>query len=230
MSSTVTLPELGPALGRLVHPGSPMGIDGALAPVRLGLVTRLLVAAGKAREALAAGNEPDARRLLSPAVWAAEWNRASEEAATRLIQQLDRRITAAAVSARMPEWRAERHRVRPEEHRAIHARLGAGAGAMLRAAAELEHVTGDEWSTQVLATARRLESAWAGLQEAAARELAGWESDIQSVAAWRRARWPLWTVTAVVLSVALWAGLVLGGFLPVPRVLLPVADILWGHL
>ncbi|HEX5004704.1 MAG TPA: hypothetical protein VFV65_05270 [Gemmatimonadales bacterium] len=230
MSAAVTLPELGPALGRLVHPAAPEGIDALLAPVRLSLVTRLLGAAGEARAALDAGSNSAARAALAPAAWAAMWDAATEEAAAAVIGQLDQRITAAAVTARMPEWRVERHRVTPEEHRAIHARLGASAGAMLRAAAELEHASGPAWSAQVLATARRMESAWSGLSAAATWELAEWEADIAAIAAWRRARWPLWTATAVVYGVALWAGLMLGGYLRIPAALRPVAELLWRHL
>jgi len=221
------LPELGPALGRLVHPAAATGIDALLAPVRLSLVTRMLTAAGTARRALGEGDGSAARAALAPAVWAALWDTAAEEAATLLIRRVDDRITAAAVSARMPEWRAERQRVTPSEHRAVHARLGAGAGAMLRAAGELEQVGDAGWAAQVLATARRMESAWTALTTAAERELAGWEPDIQSVATWRRARWPLWTFTAVVLVIALLAGLVLGGFLPVPGPLYPLAEFWW---
>lgn len=230
MSETVTLPELGPALGRLVHPAVSGGrVERLLAPVRLALVTRLLGAAGQARAALAAGDGPAARAALAPATWAALWDAAAEEAAALLRRQLDERIAAAAASARMPARQAERHRVTPAEHRAIHARLGAGAGALLRAAAELERVPGPAWAAQALATARRMESAWLGLAAAAEREWAEWEADIQSIAAWRRARWPLWAVTAVVLGLALWAGLLLGGYLPVPAVLSPVAEFWWGR-
>lgn len=229
VSPSVGLPELGPALGRLVHPGSAGGIDLLLAPVRLSLVTRLLAAAGQARGALAAGDAAAARQALAPAAWAALWDRAAEEAAAQLIRRLDDRITAAAVAARMPAWRVDRHRVTAAEHRAIHARLGAGAGALLRAAGELEHVAAPQWGPQVLATTRRLESAWSALTAAAERELAEWEPDIESVASWRRARWPLWTFTAVLLGAALWAGLVLGGYLPVPALLAPVADMVWGR-
>ncbi len=223
----VVLPELGPALGRLVHPAAAVGIDALLAPVRLALVTRLLAAAGTARVALRAGEASAAAAALAPAVWADLWDTAAEEAATLLIQRVDDRITAAAVTARMPARRADRQRVTPSEHRAIHARLGAGAGAMLRTAGELGQVTGAAWSEQVLATARRMESAWAALTAAAERELAEWEPDIQLVAAWRRARWPLWTFTVVVLAVALYAGLMLGGFLPVPGPLYPLAELWW---
>jgi hypothetical protein len=226
----LSLPELGPALGRLVHPVSPGGPDLLLGSVRLGLVTRLLEAAGQARAALAGGDGVKARAALAPAVWAALWDQAAEEAAGVLIGKVDARITAAAVAARMPEWRLERHRITPAEHRAIHARLGAGAGALLREAGELEHTTVDQWGHQALATARRLESAWSALISAAERELAEWEPDIELVASWRRARWPLWTFTGVVLAVALWAGLLLGGFLPVPSVLMPMAEMLWGRL
>jgi hypothetical protein len=229
VSLSVGLPELGPALGRLVHPGSAGGIDLLLVPVRLSLVTRLLVAAGRARDALAAGDQVAARQALGPSVWAALWDTAAEEAAAQLIRQLDDRITAAAVAVRMPAWRADRHRVTAAEHRAIHARLGAGAGALLRAAGEIERAAGPQWGQQVLATTRRLESAWSALTAAAERELAEWQPDIETVASWRRARWPLWTFTVVVLGTALWAGLVIGGYLPVPAVLAPVAEMVWGR-
>ena len=230
VTDRVTLPELGPALGRLVHPAAAgSAVDRMLAPVRLALVTRLLGAAGDARAALAAGDNAGARAAMGPAVWASLWDGAAEQAAALLTRQLDDRIAAAAESARMPARRAERHRVTTAEHRAIHARLGAGAGALLRAAAELEHAAGAQWPERVLATARRLESAWASLTAAAERELAEWDADVRSVAAWRRARWPLWTLTAVVMAAALWAGLVLGGYLTVPAPLLPAAEYFWGR-
>lgn len=230
MRVTSTLPELGPALGRLVHPAAPGGSDRLLATVRLALVTRLLGAAGRARAALAADDEGAARDALAPAVWAASWDQAAEEAAAVLIAQVEARITSAAVAARMPAWRLDRHRITPAEHRAIHARLGAGAGALLRSAAELEDATGEQWGQRVLATARRVEGAWAALIAAAERELVEWEPDIELVATWRRARWPLWTATGVVLALALWAGLLLGGYLPVPDLLRPMAEMLWGRI
>ncbi|MEZ4413078.1 MAG: hypothetical protein R2910_08860 [Gemmatimonadales bacterium] len=230
MTRGPSLPELGPAMGRLVHPAAAGGTEALLATVRIALVTRLLDAAGRARASLASGDQSAAREALAPAVWAASWDQAAEEAAAVVIGKLEARITSAAVAARMPAWRLERHRVTPAEHRAIHARLGAGAGALLRASAELEHVSDAQWGEQVLATARRVESAWAALITAADRELAEWEPDIELVAAWRRARWPLWTATGVVLAVALWAGLLLGGYLPVPELLRPIVETLWGQL
>jgi hypothetical protein len=230
VNASSDLPELGPALGRLVHPPAARGVDRLLAPARLSLVTELLAAAGSAREALADGDGTAAQEALSLAAWARLWDAAAEDAAELVRRRLDERIMAAAATARMPARMIERRRVTPVEHRAIHARLGASAGAMLRAAAELEDTAGPAWSEQVLATARRLESAWAGLTAAAERELAEWEPDIQAVEAWRRAQWPLWAVTAMVAGVALWVGLVLGGYLPVPAALLPAAEFLWGHM
>lgn len=227
---TSSLPELGPALGRLVHPASADGTELLLAAVRLALVTRLLEAAGRARDSLATGDEAAAREALAPTVWAALWDEAAEEAAALLIAKVEAGITSAAVAARMPAWRLDRHRVTPAEHRAIHARLGAGAGALLRAATELGQATDAQWGQQVLATARRLEAAWSALIVAADRELAEWEPDIELVASWRRARWPLWTLTGLVLTIALWAGLLLGGYLPIPALLRPMAEMLWGQM
>lgn len=230
MSDRATLPELGPALGRLVHPASASPVDRLLAPVRLLLVTRLLEAAGEARRALQGGREPAARAALSPGAWAALWDAAAEQAAAILIRRLDERLLGAAAAARMPAWRADRHRVTDAEHRGIHARLGAGAGALLRSAGELDRAPGPEWAEQVLGTTRRLETAWSALTAAAARELAEWEADIEAVAAWRRPQWPLWTITGAVFAVAVWSGLVLGGYLPVPALLRPAAELVWGRL
>lgn len=231
MSVGVTLPELGPALGRLVHPpGEGDEVDQFLAPVRLALVTAVLGAAGTARVALAAGDLAGARAALGPAAWASEWDRAAEAAARLVILRLDDQLARAAAEARMPPRRAARLRITEAEHRAIHARLGAGAGALLRAAAQLDALEGPSWAAGVSATARRVESAWTALRAAAGRELADWEPELREVAGWRRPSWPLWAVTAGVLGVALWAGLVLGGYLPVPGALRPVAEYLWSRM
>ena len=229
MREMVALPEFGPALGRLVLSGEAGGATGLLAPVRIALVTRLLSAAGHARTALAAGDESSARAALRPPVWAALWDQAAEESAALLTTQVDGRIIAAAASARMPAWRVERHRVTPEEHRAMHARLGAVAGEFLRAAAILDGLHGEAWAAQALATVRRLESAWGQLVTVAERELADWEADVQAVAAWRRTRWPLWVFSGGVLAVATWLGLILGGYLPVPGPLRPLVEFWWAR-
>ena len=227
VKDTLPLPEFGPALGRLVLPGKPGGAAGLLAPVRIALVTRLLSAAGEARQALADGDEMAARAALRPSIWTALWDQAAEESAALLTAQVDARITRAAALARMPAWRAERYRVTPQEHRAMHARLGAVAGALLRAAAGLDDTSGEAWAAQALATVRRLESAWSDHVAIAERELADWEADIQAVSAWRRARWPLWVFSATVLAAATWLGLVLGGYLAVPNFLRPLAEFWW---
>jgi len=223
----VELPEFGPALGRLVLPAEAGGVPGLLAPVRIALVTRLLTAAGAARQALAVGDDAAARAALSLSGWTALWDHAAEESAALLTDEVNARIEAAAVVARMPARRVERLRVTPQEHRAMHARLGAVAGALLREASGIDGSPEAAWSGQVLATVRRLESAWSGLVTVAERELAEWEPDVQAVAAWRRARWPLWVVSGAILTAALWLGFVLGGYLPVPEFLRPLAEFWW---
>jgi hypothetical protein len=50
------------------------------------------------------------------------------------------------------------------------------------------------------------------------------------VRSWRRPTWPLWLVTALVLAAAIWLGLVLGGYIPVPDPLRGLAEWWWARL
>jgi len=88
---------------------------------------------------------------------------------------------------------------------------------------------GEAWRSSLVAVARRVESAWLALEAAAAREEAGWEEDVVQVRAWRRTVWPLWLLTAVVTGAAVYLGLALGGFLPLPRILEPFAEWWWAR-
>jgi ferric-dicitrate binding protein FerR (iron transport regulator) len=78
-------------------------------------------------------------------------------------------------------------------------------------------------------TARRLESAWQALTEAAQREQERWKAEIDRVRGWRRSVWPLWAITAAVLLVLTYLGLVLGGYIPGPRFLQGLADFWWSR-
>jgi hypothetical protein len=221
-----TLPELGPSLGRLVlPPTSPAATP--LAPIRLALVTGLFDAAGQARSALAAGSMAEARGGLAPAVWSELWGRAAEDATTAVVNVLESRLNAAAAESRMPMRMRERLRITEAERRAIHARLGGGGTAMLREAELLPRADDAAWVERVGAATRRVESAWLALEAAAARELADWEPEISAARSWRRPTWPLWAVTVAVVALATWAGLLLGGYLPVPGPLRPFVEFWW---
>jgi hypothetical protein len=78
--------------------------------------------------------------------------------------------------------------------------------------------------------ARRLESAWLALTEAAKTEQQRWRSEIEWVRLWQRPRWVLWLISALVLALLTYLGLVLGGYLPVPGLLTGVAEFWWNRL
>lgn len=221
-----TLPELGPSLGRLVLPPASPASE-PLAPIRLALVTGLFDAAGLARTALTAESVAVARAGLAPAVWSGLWDRAVEDATTAVANALESRLNAAAAESRMPMRMRERLRITEAERRAIHARLGGGGTAMLREAELLPEADDAAWVERVGAAARRVESAWLALEAAAAHELAEWEPEIAAARSWRRPTWLLWAVSIALVAVATWAGLLLGGYVPVPGPLRPLVEFWW---
>jgi hypothetical protein len=226
--TAATLPELGPSLGRLVLPPASPAAE-PLAPIRLTLVTGLFDAAGEARTALAAGSLAEARAGLAPAVWSGLWDRAVEQATAAVVNALESRLSAAAAESRMPMRMRDRLRITGAERRAIHARLGGGGTTMLREAELLPAADDAAWVERVAATARRVESAWLALEAAAAHELADWEPEIAAARSWRRPTWPLWAVTMACAALATWAGLLLGGYLPVPGPLRPLVEFWWSR-
>jgi hypothetical protein len=50
------------------------------------------------------------------------------------------------------------------------------------------------------------------------------------VRAWHRPTWLVWLVSVVVLGAAVYLGLVLGGYLPVPAALSGLAAFVWSWL
>nr|MBA2626717.1 hypothetical protein [Gemmatimonadales bacterium] len=84
-----------------------------------------------------------------------------------------------------------------------------------------------QWHDALGAVSRKLEASWLGLEGAADEEERAWASAIERVRTWRRPQWPLWIITAILLGSAAYLGLVLGGFVPVPAVLAPMANYWW---
>ncbi len=218
------VPELGPALGRLTaRPGvaaGPIPLD----DLRLQLVTVVFEHAATARAFM---DDPAAASALNRAVWLGAWEDTVAAVAARLGDYIDRELAAAAAESRLPRKQRERLPLAESDRRAIAGRLGAGSLPFFRSLDALDRTipaasaTGSraeagvkEWREALLAVARRLESAWIGLEEAAGREPATWASAIEQVRAWRRPTWPVWTATAVLLLAAAYVGLVFGGYLP----------------
>ncbi|HEU4828697.1 MAG TPA: hypothetical protein VFT04_05840 [Gemmatimonadales bacterium] len=232
------VPELGPLLGRLSVPRGPASGIVPLDDIRLKLVSELFDLAGAAREFAAEGDIPGAVQSLNRQGWLAAWERAVEAAAARVSGRISARIESAAAEVHLPGKKLARIRLTDEERRGIEVRLGSGGSFLIEALDELEAtvreasrkpVPASRWRAALSGVARRLESAWLALEEAAAREEASWQQDVAEIRRWRRPRWPLWVITLAVLGAAIYLGAVLGGLTPAPDPLRPLAEWWWAR-
>jgi hypothetical protein len=242
-----TVPELGPALGRLADPPSLVSDTGALGitleDIRLNLVSGIFDTAGAARSFMAAGDRAGAIASLGRVAWLDRWERAVAAAARRITDTVNERLTAASSESRLPERRLGPILLTPEDERAIASRLGSGGAGFVAALDALEQTVPaatasgararqgqEDWQVALATVARRLESAWLALTESSRREQERWSQEIRRVREWRRPTWPLWLITLVLLAVLGYLGLVLGGYLPVPGPMRGVADYFWSRL
>jgi hypothetical protein len=241
------VPELGPSLGRLVDPPltrSDRGsLDLVLDDIRLDLVTGIFELAGAARSFAASGDRQGAIASLSRVAWLDLWERAVAAAAERLGEVVNTKLGEAAIESRLPARKLEALRLKTEDVRAITSRLGSGGAGFVSALDALEQtVPGasasgtrgrageEEWQRALAAAARRLESAWLALAAGARAEQDRWKAEIDGARAWRRPTRLLWLISGSVLAAATYLGLVLGGYLPVPPLLRPLAEFWWSHL
>jgi hypothetical protein len=235
------VPELGPSLGRLSDPPTAVSSDGSLTldDIRLHLVTEVFELAGAARSFATAGDPQGAMGSLSRVAWLGVWEKAVAAAAERISAAVNEGFHSAATESRFSPRRLERLLLTGEDTRAIAARLGSGGAPFVAALDTLEqtvHAASSraqpdprEWQVALTAAARRLESAWMSLEQSAAAELSRWQGEIDRVRAWYRPRWPLRLITAAVLSGAVYLGLVLGGYVPVPDGLRGLTQFWWSR-
>ena len=239
------VPELGPSLGRLVD--APRAEHGSLHvrldDIRLGLVTGVFELAGAGRSFAAAGDYESAVGSLNRFAWLGLWEKAVDTAAQRIATEANAGLRLAAAESRYPRRKVERLLLADDDARAIGARLGSGGAQFVAALDQLEvavRSTGNArgrgtagaqaWRAALSAVARRLESAWIALEDAALREQQRWAAEIAQVRGWRRPTWPLWIFTALVVAGAIYLGLVLGGYVPVPGPLQGLAAFWWARL
>ena len=218
------LPEIGPSLGRLVT-GSPHESDGpVLKDLRLHLATQMIEMAGEARRRSAAGDWPGATRALSGERWRAVWEAGVDTAVDRVLTSATGKLQREAYAVRMPRRVLARFMPTPRDRQAIRARLGATGRDLLDRIEAFEakpRAAGDgsaqsAWADEILALARRLETSYLALEEAAVAEHVTWQARGEEVKRWRKPLWPVLVVGVILLGGALWIGAVLGGFIPVP--------------
>jgi hypothetical protein len=240
------VPELGPSLGRLsdppVIPADRSALGVIFEDIRLDLVTSIFDVAGAARSFMAAGDRQGAIASLGRVAWLERWEHAVAASAQRLADAVNARLRDAAAESRLPSSRLASFLLKPEDVRAIASRLGSGGAGFVSALDALEQTvpaaaaSGDrgrrgqeEWQLALAATARRLESAWLALTDAARTEQERWKGEIDRVRSWQKPRWPLWAITLLLLLALSYLGLVLGGYVQVPTPLRGVAEYWWSR-
>jgi hypothetical protein len=240
------VPELGPSLGRLSDPPATIDRIASEIPfddIRLDLVTGIFDRAGAARSFAAAGDRHSAAASLGRVAWLDLWERAVGMAAQRLAESVNDRVRSAAHESRFPAKKLAAVLLSPEDVRAVASRMGSGGATFVSALDALEQTVPaaaasgargrlgqEDWQRALEATARRLESAWLALTLAAKEEQDRWSREIERVRGWRRPSWPPWLITATLLALATYLGLVLGGYLLVPRALRGFVEFWWSRL
>lgn len=245
MGAELTIPELGPALGRLVAPPPP--VPGTpqhwirLDDVRVGLVTGLFELLADARRWAREGERELALATVNREAWEILWGKAVQEVAERGAKAVSERLLAAAREVRLPAKRIPALALDQAETRALAARLSHGTPPLFEALTALDQAAGAVrsgratagallgWQEALLTAARRLEAAWLALEETLHAEWRTWDGEIQDLRRWRRPRWPLVVSATLIVAGALYAGLVLGGYLPVPGPLAGPVNALWSR-
>jgi uncharacterized protein YukE len=229
---TLDVPELGPALGRLIVPRRTSEPWVPLDDVREALATGVMECAGTLRRETANGAAGGARALagLDRDAWTRAWEEAVRRAADRIVAVLDQQLEIEARRVRMPQRRSRQLALAPGERRAIAARLAAGGDTLDAALDEVARATetltrtwpGDAgargaWRGAQEGAARRLEAAWLTLEAQVEQERARWSGEVDAVKAWRPSLAPVFIIWTPLAAVLIWLGLVLGGYLPAPQ-------------
>lgn len=241
--SALIIPELGPPLGRLVAPPPPSPGTPAhwirLDDVRITLVTQLFELLADARRWAREGDRELALATVNREAWEGIWAKAVLEVANRAGSTISDRLIAAAKEARLPARKIGSLTLDQTEIRALAARLAHGSAPFQQSLIALDQAASlarsdrapagavQAWQDGLTTSARRLEAAWLALEEALAKEWRQWEGEVQDVRRWRRARWPLVVTSITIFGLALYFGLVLGGYLPVPGPLKRPVEFLW---
>jgi hypothetical protein len=137
----------------------------------------------------------------------------------------------------MPRRRHRSLALAGAERRAIAARFAAGADGFEDALLAVARTTDTlhqtwpadptahaEWQEAQQLAARRLEAAWLALELQVEAERQRWAPELEAIGAWRPSLWPVFGVWIPCATLAIWLGLVLGGYLPAPQWLAALLD------
>jgi hypothetical protein len=221
------LPELGPWLGRLAEVGSrATAPDLDLDAIRLALVTALFERGAEARALLRAGDGSGARAALDRRAVLDVWNQALERVNQEVLRAIDGRLRRAASRSGAPKRRLRSAAPSADDRSMLRARLDAASIPLERAVDRRPAPATDlgDWTRRACAG---LEESWDALEASVWAELAEWDRAAAELDAWRPRRNVLVVGWAVAVLIAAWLGLAVGGYLPRPHWLDPVADWFW---
>jgi hypothetical protein len=218
-----SVPELGPLLGRLLTPAEPAP-DALLDELRLELLTTLFAAAGRARTAARQEGTAAARAQLAHAVWLDTFRQTARSAASGTADLIDRRIRDAARVSRMPDRRLAHHLLTPADRETLLHRM-TSAGIPLERTPPPEDA--EPWAEGLRRSAAALEASWERVVRFVGEELVRGDAVARAVSQWCRSSAPLWILTGALLLLALYLGLVVGGYLPAPGPLASLRALWW---
>ncbi len=204
----MTAAEAGPWLGRLVAPPDPGApVEALLSPVRLELLTAVF----------------ESRQ------WLSAWEAAVQGAVAAVSGEIEALIREAARVSRYPRRKIRKELPGSEEREILAARFSAAGIGLETAVRRGESPAGPVRSgdAELRVLCGELEAAWDGLIRIAAEELARARATAVRIMAWKRPLAPVLAGGALLLGAAIWAGLVLGGYVESPGWFRPVAEWVW---
>jgi len=184
--------------------------------------------AGEARRLSANDERSSALATLDCATWREAWDEALVTVTDTLADRVSAQLDAEARAVKMAKRRRAKLQLDEVAKRTIAARLGATGAALVpvldaidQAAGALEatrreHDAMEKWQEAQKLAARRLEAAWLALELAVEQEATRWLDVMDEVARWRKPFWPVAVVGLVALGLAVWLGLIFGGYVDPP--------------
>jgi hypothetical protein len=185
--------------------------------------------AGDARRLAASGDRAAALSSLSRDSWLALWEEAIVSLSGRLTDLAESAIDERAAAVRLPKRRRKKLALTDEDRRAVAGRLGSTGSDFVhvldevdnRARRVLEAHAGDrdaltDWQEALLRAARRLEHAWSRLEGALIEEMDYWSAAADRVGEWRKSQLPVVFFLIFGSALAVWLGLVFGGYVESP--------------
>lgn len=235
------VPELGPSLGKLVSGAERRAGWIPLDAFRYQLATRIIDNAGEARRLAARDERASALEAVGRTAWQEAWDETVANIAVAFLDRIAKHLEAEATAVGMSSRRRTKLAVMDSDRHALTARLGSAGfnlipalDALERDAARAMEATGldrealETWQESLKLAARRLEAAWLALEQAVDKEGERWTAVADRVAGWRKPLWPVYAAGTLALAVALWLGLILGGYLDPPAWMVRLWHVVFG--